>query len=337
MPSMKNLFEGFPYAYGTDEGGCRWADVTDSLFERHLTGEEMIGIYPMVYDPEEEASPAGCTAWKMDDGRRIYESVNPDLWKCLWGAIDIDEGEDSIILAQNATALLRALNINAWPELSRSKGCHVWVFSADWVKASIMRKALMAVMQKGDIPYDAVYPKQDTLDGPPGNYMRLPYGGKSPLGRQVILDEEDKPISVSNFVYEAEHNRTAVEYIEEAATLWEPPVSKLPPNREYSKEPLMAVDGTRLRGVAKRMWEDGPVAYYTAAEGAGRGRHGFLNRFARAMWEAGYQTNDIMTWTKDLDSRLSNWWPEGSKFIGRPDCDKQIEKLVSSAHQQARR
>ena len=48
--SFRGLFLGFPLAYGTDEGGCRWADV-DSMWEKHLSGEEMIGIYPMVYDP----------------------------------------------------------------------------------------------------------------------------------------------------------------------------------------------------------------------------------------------------------------------------------------------
>ena len=55
VPQFRILFTGFPLAYGTDEGGCRWAEVDDDLLERHLTGEEMIGIYPMVYDPNYES------------------------------------------------------------------------------------------------------------------------------------------------------------------------------------------------------------------------------------------------------------------------------------------
>ena len=332
---MKKLFEGFPYAYGTDEGGCRWSEVTDSLFQRHESGEEMIGIYPMVYDPMEEVSPEGPAAWQMDGGRRFYPTVNPALWKCLWGAIDIDEGDESIVYAENAAIILEALDIKAWVELSRSKGCHVWVFSEDWVEAPIMRKALKAVMQKGDIPYDAVYPKQDSLEGPPGNYMRLPYGGGRPEGRQEAL-EDGRALTLREFIAAAEANRTPVEYLEAAALLWEPPVTKLPPMREYSKVALMKVDGTRLRGVARRMFDDGPHKYYKGQEGAGKGRHGFLNRFARAMWEAGYEHKDIMSWTKDLDAKLSTWWPEdGPKFIGRQDCDRQIEKVVRAARQQA--
>ena len=54
------VFQGFPYAYGTDSGGCRWTPLSTELFERHLEGSEMIGIYPMVYDPlKEDSGPAG--------------------------------------------------------------------------------------------------------------------------------------------------------------------------------------------------------------------------------------------------------------------------------------
>ena len=48
------VFQGFPYAYGTDAGGCRWVPVSTELLEQHLEGSEMIGIYPMVYDPHYE-------------------------------------------------------------------------------------------------------------------------------------------------------------------------------------------------------------------------------------------------------------------------------------------
>jgi len=330
---MKNLFEGFAWAHGTDEGGCKWAEVTDDLFGRHIQGTEMIGIYPMVYDPEEETVGQGGYT-KDPKGRRYYESMNPDLWKCLWGAIDIDEGNDSMIHAENASIILEAMGVTAWVELSRSKGCHVWVFMEDWVSPTTMRQALTAALQLGKVPYDAVYPKQESLDGPPGNYMRLPYGGKRPKGRQeVYLD--GYPMEYHDFVIEAERTRVTLDALEEAAGFYEEPVSNLPPVREYSKEPLMKVDGMRLRGVAKRMYENGPVSYYTENEGAGRGRHGFLNRFARAMWEAGYDNSAILRWTQDLDSKLGSWWEEGPKFEGRRDADRQLRHLIEAARTQA--
>ena len=78
VPQFRILFTGFPLAYGTDEGGCRWAEVDDDLLERHLTGEEMIGIYPMVYDPNHESG--GPDTWREDvDNNRYYTEMNPDL------------------------------------------------------------------------------------------------------------------------------------------------------------------------------------------------------------------------------------------------------------------
>ena len=98
----------------------------------------------------------------------------------------------------------------------------------------------------------------------------------------------------------------------------------------------MRVDGSRLRGLAKQMYDSGPVAYYRTGHGAGRGRHGFLNRFARAMFESGYANTDVISWTKDLDSRLGAWWDDGPKFTGRNDCDRQIERLVTDARTRAK-
>ena len=329
-----DLFEGFSYAYGSDAGGCVWEEVTDDLLKRHRSGEEMIGVYPMVYDPE-ETLPAGSGGWQDVDGHKIYPDMKPELWKCMWGAIDIDEGDDSLIYAQNVATVLQALAMQGWVELSRSKGCHVWVFVEDWVEAPTMRRALQAVCQMADIKYDAVYPKQDSLPGPPGNYMRLPYGGARPEGRQEMLDDNGYPIDYYNFVIDAERSRVKIDLLEIAAALWVDPTPDLPPARVYSREPLMKIDGTRLRGVARRMYDDGPHSYYTQSHGAGRGRHGFLNRFARAMWEAGYGATDILVWTKDLDSRLGTWWAEGPKFAGRQDCDRQVERLVTNAQQRA--
>ncbi len=328
-----SLFEGFPYAQGTDAGGCAWVGVTSETIEMHLDGKTMIGIYPMVYDPEKKHH--GTAGFISDDSNRpIYPDMRQDLWKCKWGAIDIDEGDDSVVYGQNAATILQALDIQAWVELSRSKGCHVWVFAQDWVEAPIMRQALLAAVQLSKIEFDAVYPKQDYLEGPPGNYMRLPYGGKRPEGRQEVLDSEGYPMELYDFLLEASTSLTPVSALKLAAALWQPPVKNLPPERSYNRTPLMQMDGTRLRGVARRMWEDGPHQHYNT-EGAGRGRHGFLGRFARAMWEAGYAQSDIMAWTSKLDAQLGAWFSDGPKFQGRPDAQRQIENVVNKARERA--
>ena len=332
------LFRGFLSAYGTDEGGCKWSHVTRTTIERHISGEEMIGIYPMVYDPKSTTQMGAEHGWKEDaDNNRYYPDMQPDLWHCKWGAIDIDEGDDSLVLARNVSVVLSALNIPSWVELSRSKGCHVWIFNQEWVRASVMRRAMKSALQLLEIPYDAVYPKQDSLMGPPGNYMRIPYGGKRPEGRQEVFDSEGKRLTLEQFVEQAHNNRASLEAIEHAATLYkepQPKVPDLPPKRDYNKEPLMNPDGSRLRGLSSQMFDNGPVPYYKE-QGAGRGRHGFLNRFARSMFESGYNHADVISWTKDLDSRLGQWWDDGPKFQGRHDCERQIERLVQDAKQRA--
>lgn len=332
--TFNSLFKGFSQAYGTDSGGCKWEIVDIDLINRHLAGTEMIGIYPMVYDPMCKLDLLGPLAY---DENRKYENMQKHMWQCRWCAIDIDEGDESLDYAFNAKTILEALSIPSWVELSRSKGCHIWVFCEEWMEASIVRKTLKAVMQIGEIPYDAVYPKQDYLDGPVGNYMRLPYGGKRPVGRQVMIAEDGETVDFDQFLYEAEEHKASRAALEAASTLYKAPESNLPPARDYSKEPLMTIDGSKLRGLARRMYEDGPVPYYRDGQGAGKGRHGFLNRFARAMWEANYSRLDILSWTTDLDSRLGTWYEEGPKFTGRSDATKQIQKLVDEAGSRASR
>ena len=336
--SFRDLFLGFPLAYGTDEGGCRWADV-DSMWEKHLSGEEMIGIYPMVYDPH--FTQGGPDSWtEGPDNHRYYVEMNPDLWMCKWGSIDIDDGEDSLIIARNTQTIFQAMDIEAWPERSRSKGYHLWIFTEEWVRASVIRRAMHAALNLAEASYDAVYPKQDSLEGPPGNYMRLPYGGKRPKDRQEMVDPCGMIPSVDEFLHFAELARTPTANLERAAALYKDPipvVPDLPPKRDYSKEPLMTVDGTRLRGLPSEMFKNGPVPYYKGTHGAGKGRHGFLNRFARAMFETGYTRSDVLSWTKDLDSRLGDWYDDGPKFTGRQDCERQIDRLVSDAQRKASR
>ena len=334
-----NLFQGFPYAHGLDEGGCSWQPVDYEIINEHLFGEKAIGIYPMVYDPQKvDYGPAG---FVDSGGRPVYPEMREDLWHCKWGSIDIDEHEESFTYALNALTIFEALDVTAWMEISRSKGYHVWVFAREWIPAPVMRKALLAVTQLGQIEFDAVYPKQDSLLGPPGNYMRLPYpnyadkqGGEK---RQVMVDETGYCYELLTFLTNAKENATSLAKLEEVAKLWKPPVSSMPPVREYDKRPLMKIDGTRLRGLPRKMFEEGPNDYFLSGHGAGKGRHGFLNRFARALWEDGYDQSDVVAWLAKLDSQLGAWYPEGPKFEGRPDAQRQLENVAHQARSIAAR
>ena len=289
--NFRDLFLGFPLAYGTDEGGCRWADV-DTMWEKHLSGEEMIGIYPMVYDPL--FTRGGPDSWtEGPDNNRYYVEMEPDLWMCKWGSIDIDEGDDSHVIARNTQTVLRAMDIVAWPERSRSKGYHLWIFNQEWVRASVIRRAMHAALDLAEAKYDAVYPKQDSLAGPPGNYMRLPYGGDRPKDRQEMLDSDGPIPHVDEFLYDAEAQRTPTSALERAAALYKDPipvVPDLPPKRDYSKEPLMTVDGTRLRGLPSEMFKNGPVPYYKGGHGAGKGRHGLKPATLASVFYRGLKT-----------------------------------------------
>lgn len=232
--------------------------VNSETIDAHINGKAMIGIYPMVYDPHKENhGPAGFVT--DSNNRPVYPNMKPSLWKCKWGAIDIDEGDDSRIYAENVVTVLQALDIVGWIEMSRSKGCHVWVFAQDWIEAPTMRRALLAALQLSEAEYDAVYPKQDQLEGPPGNYMRVPYGGKRPEGRQEVLDPNGYPMELYDFLLEASQSRVPLSAIEVAAGLWKPPVENLPPERTYSRTPLMQMDGTRLRGLLGECGKMDPI------------------------------------------------------------------------------
>jgi len=326
------LFEGFPYAHGLDEGGCTWQIVDSVKIGNHLSGaENPIGIYPMVYDPHKVIhGPAG---FIDSGGRPVYAEMQEDLWYCKWGSIDIDEHEESFVYATNAYTIFKALGVTAWMEVSRSKGYHLWVFAREWIPAPIMRKALLAVTQLGKVEFDAVYPKQDSLLGPPGNYMRIPYPNYRQMTetRQVIVDESGYTCEFELFLDHAQSSRASLAQLEEVARLWKPPVNSMPPVREYDKRPLMKIDGTRLRGLPRMMFDEGPNDYFRNGHGAGKGRHGFLNRFARALWEDGYEQGDVIAWLSKLDSQLGAWYPEGPKFEGRPDAHRQLENVAHQA------
>jgi len=206
-----DVFTGFPHAWGAsgDRPRCIWEDVTARTIIRHLEGTTPMGVYPMVYDPTHRAG--GPSAFH--DKHRIYQQGHRrDLWRCRWGCVDLDadqpgrrgQGTETEILTAGRTiqAVLCAAGLGTWIERTRSGGIHVWLFVDDWVRCDEMRRALNHAVDVAGVAIDSVYPRADQAVGPPGNFVRLPYFGASEPGRLVMLDAQNLPLSIHDFLDE---------------------------------------------------------------------------------------------------------------------------------------
>ena len=318
---MIKLFRGFEGGYGTEEGGCKWEPITTDLMERHLTGEEPIGIYPMI-PPDEEHKE----------------------WTVTWGSVDIDEGEDDWEEADKLATMLEALGLNPWVEASRSKGFHVWVFAHRRIPARIMRRALTAACQLFDLKYDAVYPKQEELERPPGNYLRLPYAGNRRAGKQQVGEW-----GVTDFLDAAEEDRSEsasihVSLVRAAALMRESDYGMAPrealtvvprrPEGGYDREVLKKKGSNgRLPPLAATMIDRGPTLHFRGS-GAGKGRHGWIHRFARELAQAGWSRNDIVAEIETFDRDVvPRYWPdEGAKFHDRGAVESRRQYEMVATH-----
>lgn len=276
------LFRGRKDAYGADGGGCVTADpemewkypppLLLSHFERHLSGEHLIGIYPLLDD--------------LTVG---------------WGCSDIDVEDRQ--QAMNLYDALRALGMWPWLEASRSKGYHVWVLPEDWCPAQSMRDALLAAHQIADVPAKEVNPKQTSLEGLKGfgNYVRLPYPERGKRGRQVMIDRfSGEIISFTHFLDLAEFNPSRLHAIEAAAELYAPPPPKravqLDGSYDGALEPLVK----RLSGLAFTIFRDGPLD--------GSDRSSTLAKLAHKCRESELNASEALAIVTDLDRRLGKFY-----------------------------
>jgi len=206
-----DVFTGFPHAYGAsgERAWCVWEDVTADLIGRHLEGYRPVGIYPMVYDPHHTVGGPSCFT---PQGRLYQSPARNDLWMCRWGCIDLDaragckvgQGTADEVLTAGRTiqAALRLKNLETWIERTRSGGIHVWLFVDDWVRCDDMRGTLEWAVDTADVAIDAIFPRVDHALGPPGNFVRLPYFGASEPGRLTMLDDNDDPLPLHDFLDE---------------------------------------------------------------------------------------------------------------------------------------
>jgi hypothetical protein len=283
------LFWGNPHKIGTDEGGSRDGDLLQAM-KAHLTGLGPIGVYPMVQEGTD--------------------------WLVKWGCVDFDEGYDeSWPDAVNLTKVLDRLGIAGWPEKSRSKGYHVWVFADGYVPAAVMRRALQAACQIVGAPTREVNPKQETLgDGQIGNYVRLPYHARVKAGSQHMVDMNGTPLSYSTFVENAYTWRSTRAELERVAAMYEEP--ELP----VYDGPIHTSKGPRerLSGLAHTMIERGRLDGH-------KDRSSWLWQVARELAKCELTFNEQCDFLYEAHDRHAPKWA-GTRDNGRAQLDRMMAK-----------
>ncbi|HHT22308.1 MAG TPA: DEAD/DEAH box helicase family protein [Bacteroidales bacterium] len=145
--------------------------LTDKEIEKHLKGEQQIGIYPLLQDN---------TSWLI--------------------AADFD-GENWINEYKAFLNICTENEIPAYLERSRSgKGGHIWVFFEQTYPAFRSRKIMLSLLEKSGVlsvfdknsSFDRLFPNQDYLSGKGlGNLIALPLFKKtSEQGNSCFLDVE---------------------------------------------------------------------------------------------------------------------------------------------------
>ncbi|VGO19132.1 TOTE conflict system archaeo-eukaryotic primase domain-containing protein [Pontiella sulfatireligans] len=163
-------FAGRTDVYGTydSESGRSWQvkkPVTIDVANRHLSGVQPLGVYPLV-------------------GEKVFFAV-----------VDFDSHDKGMPTAFRSVSL--DAGISTYIERSKSKGYHCWWFAEDGgVEARLMRIAMRVLLQKIGAPSTEIFPKQDRLltRKQYGNFINLPLFGRHVLqGRTAFLNEHMKP------------------------------------------------------------------------------------------------------------------------------------------------
>lgn len=160
-------------------GNKDYVPLDDFWIEKHLKGEETIGIYPI----------------QLDD--RVNFLV-----------FDFDKGswfEDSIILLK----FCQSINLPAHIERSKSgNGAHLWIFFSQSISAAKVREFGFMLLKKAGIAgisgdksgFDRIFPNQDFLqEGGLGNLIALPlqYHARQ-KGNTLFLDPDNTYIPYIN-------------------------------------------------------------------------------------------------------------------------------------------
>ena len=181
------LFRGLETAYGTfnltgkqangkakGKASVVRAKRTLATFEKHLNGEQGVGIVP----------------------------INEDNL-CFWGAIDIDQ------YPLNHSAIVKTVHRQKLPLVvcrSKSGGGHVFIFLKEAVAAETLQNKLNEVASEIGFANTEIFPKQIRLvleRGDTGNFLNLPYFSHE-NGLRYAFKEDGSAATLEEFVEMAE-------------------------------------------------------------------------------------------------------------------------------------
>ena len=181
---FKNIFEGLKIAYGQYQKGDVAANgdkqkgkafivrknVSDDLWENHLQGKgPALGIIPIREDNS-----------------------------CRWGCIDIDSYNlDHSSLIQS----IRNLNFPLIVCRSKSGGAHVFLFTTEFISASLMQSTLKKMSQALGYEGSEIFPKQTEIlveRGDTGNFLNLPYYNNT-KGLRYAFDDNGDALTLEQF------------------------------------------------------------------------------------------------------------------------------------------
>lgn len=185
------LFAGRDDVRGSLPEGAVRAPVTPGVWERHLLGQDSLGIYPL--------RPDGLVHWACLDFDRLKQGVSLDQ---AWRAALADMIAVRDVLGDAGFAW------GLWPEKSRRKGGHLWLLLNGWAEGALLRRIAFKAVELAGLKPDEVevFPKQDRLAGETtiGNYVHLPYFGKADPGTRTIVDWDGRPIRLEDFLTRAQ-------------------------------------------------------------------------------------------------------------------------------------
>lgn len=182
---LANIFEGLNMAYGTyqvppskkvgeklkGKAATIKEPVTPILWKRHYEGVSGLGIVPI----NEES-------------------------KCRFGAIDVD-----VYTGIPYTEIIKkidAFNLPLIPCRSKSGGCHIFLFTSEFVPASLFQRKLKEVASALGYGDCEIYPRQTELlidRGDMGQWLNMPYFDNIRGGRYGIRSD-GQAMTVDEFI-----------------------------------------------------------------------------------------------------------------------------------------
>ena len=201
MPAY--FFDPFRYRVHKMKGGTfqnypdkSYLQLTDDQIAKHLNGEQVVGLYPLLSDN---------TSWFI--------------------AADFDEG-DWIASCKKFIQACNAVSLSAYFERSRSgNGGHIWIFFDKPFSAFKSRKVILSLLTSSGIvsafdkntSFDRLFPNQDCHSGKGfGNLIALPLNGTSLLqGNSCFIDPITLHPYADQWQFLGQIERVSTEHLEE--------------------------------------------------------------------------------------------------------------------------